>query len=171
MLKSHSAPILFYKPQTSLIGPEAPITIPKAAQPVEKHLPDYEVELTVVIGKPAKDVSEADALDYVLGYVTGNDVRFAFILSVREVIIPFFHRCLSGFTRCLSRSGDFPKGLVCNYHLFAHTYTKCNADNSTPIGPCLVAAKAIPNPQKLALKTIVNGQALQDGTTAYEPSF
>lgn len=30
--------------------------------------------MTVVIGKPAKDVSEADALDYVLGYCTGNDV-------------------------------------------------------------------------------------------------
>ena len=71
----HSAPILFYKPKTSLIGPEAVITVPKAAQPVNKHLPDYEVELTVVIGKPAKDVSEADALHYVLGYCTGNDVR------------------------------------------------------------------------------------------------
>lgn len=50
------------------------ITVPKAAQPVQKHIPDYEVELTVVIGKPCKDVSEADALDYVLGYMTGNDV-------------------------------------------------------------------------------------------------
>lgn len=69
-----SAPILFYKPQTSLIGPEATINVPKAAQPVDKHLPDYEVELTVVIGKPCKDVSEAEALDYVLGYCTGNDV-------------------------------------------------------------------------------------------------
>jgi 2-keto-4-pentenoate hydratase/2-oxohepta-3-ene-1,7-dioic acid hydratase in catechol pathway len=44
-------------------------------QPVQKHQPDYEVELTIVIGKPAKDVSEADALDYVLGYTVGNDVR------------------------------------------------------------------------------------------------
>lgn len=48
--------------------------IPKAAQPVDKHLPDYEVELTIVIGKVCKDVSEAEALDYVLGYMTGNDV-------------------------------------------------------------------------------------------------
>ena len=43
-------------------------------QPVEKHLPDYEVELTIVIGKPAKNVSEAEALDYVLAYTGGNDV-------------------------------------------------------------------------------------------------
>jgi 2-keto-4-pentenoate hydratase/2-oxohepta-3-ene-1,7-dioic acid hydratase in catechol pathway len=69
-----SAPILFYKPATAIIGPNAPITIPGAAQPVSKHIPDYEVELTVVIGKAAKDVPEEDALDYVLGYTAANDV-------------------------------------------------------------------------------------------------
>ena len=66
---------MFYKPTLSLIGPGAPINIPKVVQPVQEHLPDYEVELTVVIGKPAKDVSEQDALDYVLGYTGANDVR------------------------------------------------------------------------------------------------
>ena len=71
---------MFYKPSLSLIGPEAEIVVPAAAQPVSKHLPDYEVELTVVIGKPCKDVSEADALDYVLGYMTGNDVCFNIIM-------------------------------------------------------------------------------------------
>lgn len=57
-----------------MIGPNAPIFIPKVAQPVEEHLSDYEVELTIVIGKTAKNVSEADALDYVLGYTGANDV-------------------------------------------------------------------------------------------------
>jgi len=42
----------------------------------------------------------------------------------------------------------------------------CCSDNTTPIGPCLVAASAIPDPQTLTLKTLVNGQVLQDGTTA-----
>jgi 2-keto-4-pentenoate hydratase/2-oxohepta-3-ene-1,7-dioic acid hydratase in catechol pathway len=69
-----SAPILFYKPTTAIIGPNAPINIPRAAQPVAKHIPDYEVELTIVIGKAAKDVSEEEALDYVLGYTAANDV-------------------------------------------------------------------------------------------------
>jgi len=69
-------PILFYKPAASLIGPNVPILIPKVAQPVKEHQPDYEVELTIVIGKDAKNVSEANALDYVLGYVTGNDISF-----------------------------------------------------------------------------------------------
>ncbi|KAI6011827.1 hypothetical protein EDC04DRAFT_2958243 [Pisolithus marmoratus] len=69
-------PVLFYKAVGSIIGPNAPICIPKVAQPVEDHLPDYEVELTIVIGKAAKNVSEADALDYVLGYTGANDVSF-----------------------------------------------------------------------------------------------
>jgi len=69
-------PILFYKPVTSLIGPLATIVIPKVAQPPKDHLPDYEVELVIVIGKAAKNVSEANALDYVLGYTGANDVSF-----------------------------------------------------------------------------------------------
>jgi 2-keto-4-pentenoate hydratase/2-oxohepta-3-ene-1,7-dioic acid hydratase in catechol pathway len=72
-------PILFYKPVTSLIGPSAPIIIPKVAQPASEHLPDYEVELTIVIGKPAKDVSVKDALDYVLAYTAANDVTSSFL--------------------------------------------------------------------------------------------
>jgi len=130
-LAKPAAPILFYKPKASLIGPNATIAIPKVAQPVEKHLPDYEVELTVVIGKPCKDVSEADALDYVLGYMTGNDMSFR------------YHQM------AVSQWG-FSKGF----------------DDATPIGPCLVAASQIPDPQRLPLKTIVNGKTFQDGSSA-----
>lgn len=50
--------------------------IPQVAQPPKEHLPDYEVELVIVIGKAAKNVSEAEALDYVLGYTGANDVSF-----------------------------------------------------------------------------------------------
>ena len=76
-INHYRCPILFYKPVTSLIGPLAPIVIPKVAQPAKDHLPDYEVELVIVIGKAAKNVSEADALDYVLGYTGANDVRIS----------------------------------------------------------------------------------------------
>ncbi|KAF7302288.1 Ras-GAP domain-containing protein [Mycena indigotica] len=69
-------PVLFVKPVSSLIGPCATVVIPKAAQPANEHLPDYEVELVIVIGKLARDVSEKDALDYVLGYTGANDVSF-----------------------------------------------------------------------------------------------
>ncbi|KAF9025871.1 hypothetical protein BDZ89DRAFT_1092525 [Hymenopellis radicata] len=69
-------PVLFYKPTTSLIGPLAPVTIPRVAQPPKENLSDYEVEFTIVIGKPARDVSEADALDYILAYTGANDISF-----------------------------------------------------------------------------------------------
>ncbi len=75
--------MLFYKPTTSLIGPLAPVTIPRVAQPPKENLSDYEVEFTIVIGKPARDVSEADALDYVLAYTGANDVG---VLSRRKHI-------------------------------------------------------------------------------------
>jgi 2-keto-4-pentenoate hydratase/2-oxohepta-3-ene-1,7-dioic acid hydratase in catechol pathway len=65
-------PVLFYKPVTSLTGPLDPIPVHAQAQ-VGEGL-DYEVELVVVIGRPCSDVSESEALDYVLGYAVGNDV-------------------------------------------------------------------------------------------------
>jgi len=65
-------PILFFKNTASLNDPGAPIRIPKCQ--MAGFEVDYEGELAVVIAKPAKDVSEAEALDYVLGYTASNDV-------------------------------------------------------------------------------------------------
>ncbi|KAI1105523.1 hypothetical protein F4804DRAFT_304170 [Jackrogersella minutella] len=65
-------PVLFFKPVTSLSGPTDPVPVHPIAQ--EELGLDYECELVVIIGKEARDVSEADALDYVLGYAIGNDV-------------------------------------------------------------------------------------------------
>ena len=62
-------PILFMKSTTSLSGPFDPIIIPK-----DSVKSDWEVELAFVIGKKASYVSEADAIDYVAGYVLHNDV-------------------------------------------------------------------------------------------------
>jgi len=62
-------PMLFMKPNTSLIGPNDPIVYPYKSTHV-----DYEAELVAVIGKETRHVSEEDALDYVLGYTCGNDV-------------------------------------------------------------------------------------------------
>jgi 2-keto-4-pentenoate hydratase/2-oxohepta-3-ene-1,7-dioic acid hydratase in catechol pathway len=69
-------PILFMKPHTTLVHPEDPIVYPRKGQQVE-----YEAELTAVIGKPAKNVAEADALDYILGYTCANDVSERVIQS------------------------------------------------------------------------------------------
>ncbi|KAJ8109290.1 hypothetical protein ONZ43_g6176 [Nemania bipapillata] len=61
-----------YKPVTSLAGPTDPIPVHPQAQDAEGL--DYECELVAVIGKTCTDVSESEALDYVLGYAIGNDV-------------------------------------------------------------------------------------------------
>ncbi|CAH0001082.1 unnamed protein product [Clonostachys byssicola] len=65
-------PILFYKPVTALASASDPIPINSMAQ--KDTGIDYECELVIVIGKRCKEVSEAEALDYVLGYAIGNDV-------------------------------------------------------------------------------------------------
>lgn len=62
-------PILFSKSVTSLNGPDDDVIIPKSSTKV-----DWEVELGVVIGKRAKSVNEADAMDHVAGYCLVNDV-------------------------------------------------------------------------------------------------
>ena len=62
-------PLIFLKPSTAVIGPEAAIIYPKMSRRV-----DYEAELAVVIGKTAHRVREDDALKYVLGYTCLNDV-------------------------------------------------------------------------------------------------
>jgi 2-keto-4-pentenoate hydratase/2-oxohepta-3-ene-1,7-dioic acid hydratase in catechol pathway len=64
-----SEPILFMKATSSIAGPCDPIVIPPGASMV-----DWEVELGVVIGAPAKNVVVDDALNYVAGYCVVNDV-------------------------------------------------------------------------------------------------
>ena len=65
-------PVLFMKNPASLIGHQQPIVIPESC----KHPPqvDYEVELVVIIGKTAKNISTSNAMEVVAGYFVGNDV-------------------------------------------------------------------------------------------------
>jgi ureidoglycolate lyase len=62
-------PILFMKANSAISGPNDDVVMPRGSTST-----DWEVELGVVIGKTCKYVSEADALDYVAGYCTINDV-------------------------------------------------------------------------------------------------
>ena len=62
-------PILFMKATSAICGPNDGILIPRGSQKT-----DWEVELGVVIGKPARYVSEADALSHVAGYCVVNDL-------------------------------------------------------------------------------------------------
>ncbi len=122
-------PVLFIKNTASLQNPGDPIELP-VKLPSTKV--DYECELAVVIGKRCKNVSKADALNYVLGYTCGNDV------SARD-----WQR-------------DFGGGQWCQAKAF---------DTFCPLGPVLVLKDEIPNPNTLRIRTILNGQTMQDWNT------
>jgi 2,4-didehydro-3-deoxy-L-rhamnonate hydrolase len=62
-------PLLFGKVSTTVIGPGAPIVIPRGEANV-----DYEAELAVVIGRPGRQLAPEDAMDVVGGYTCFNDV-------------------------------------------------------------------------------------------------
>ncbi|MEM8487165.1 MAG: fumarylacetoacetate hydrolase family protein [Bacteroidota bacterium] len=61
-------PVVFFKATSAIVGPNDDLVIPKGSEAT-----DWEVELGIVIGKRTSYVSEADALDYVAGYVLHND--------------------------------------------------------------------------------------------------
>lgn len=119
-------PIVFMKAITSLTGPSGPVVIPKGSKKL-----DWEVELGVVIGRTAQYVEEADALDFVAGYVLANDI------SEREWQI--------------ERGGQWTKGK--------------SGDTFCPLGPWLVTADEIGDPQALPMFLNVNGERRQTGNT------
>ncbi|MFV2069328.1 MAG: fumarylacetoacetate hydrolase family protein [Pirellulales bacterium] len=122
-------PVLFMKSIGAVQNPGDPILLPTHLRSDEV---DYECELAVVIGRTCKNVSRADALDYVLGYTCANDV------SARD----------------WQRNGG--GGQWCRGKTF---------DTFAPLGPCLVTADEIPNPNQLRIRTLVNDQAMQDWNT------
>jgi 2-keto-4-pentenoate hydratase/2-oxohepta-3-ene-1,7-dioic acid hydratase in catechol pathway len=122
-------PVLFVKNPASVAHPGDPIELPVK---LASNSVDYECELAVVIGKRCKNVSKADALNYVLGYTCGNDV------SARD-----WQRNGGGGQWCQGKSFD----------------TFC------PLGPVLVTRDEIPNPNKLRIRTILNGETMQDWNT------
>ncbi|MDY4798798.1 MAG: fumarylacetoacetate hydrolase family protein [Bullifex sp.] len=68
-LVTPTSPVIFMKPSTAALDPEGEIIRPDMSSRV-----DYEAELAVVIKKECRNVSEAEAKDYILGYTCANDV-------------------------------------------------------------------------------------------------
>lgn len=116
-----------------MAGPSEDIPIPKLAQ----DQCDYEGELTIVIGKDGKNIPVDEALEYVAGYTTGND------LSTRD------------WQRDPSKAGPVPQW----------TFSK-SFDKYAPIGPCIVSPALLGAAEKLSLKSYVNGAGRQNGSTA-----
>ena len=125
----------FIKSSHAVVGPGTAVKIP----PASKKL-DWEVELAAVIGKTAKNVSEADALQYVAGYTVAND------LSARDL----------GWRPPMPATSPFYSDWL------AHK----SFDGSCPLGPWIVPASAIPDPQNLGIRLWVNGSIKQDSNTS-----
>jgi 2,4-diketo-3-deoxy-L-fuconate hydrolase len=136
--RQETFPYFFSKPpSTTLTDPGAPIRIP-AVSP--EHI-DWEVELGVVIGRSCRNVTEKDALRYVVGYTVCNDIS-----DRRFQINP----------RRKPRERDaFYDWLHGKWH-----------DTFLPTGPCIRSAASVPDPQKMRLTLRVNGKTMQDATTA-----
>jgi 2-keto-4-pentenoate hydratase/2-oxohepta-3-ene-1,7-dioic acid hydratase in catechol pathway len=122
-------PVVFVKGINTVQHPGAPIQLPTHLRSDEV---DYECELAVVIGRACKNVSRANALDYVLGYTAANDV------SARDWQIK-----RGGSQWCRGKTFD----------------TFC------PLGPVLVTRDEIPNPNALKIRTVLNGETVQDWNT------
>jgi 2-keto-4-pentenoate hydratase/2-oxohepta-3-ene-1,7-dioic acid hydratase in catechol pathway len=125
-------PTLFFKTGQAVSDTRQPVPIPALGQPQC----DYEGELTIVIGRDAKNVSEADALDYVAGYVSSNDV------SCRD------------WQMEKDKAGMMPQWS------FSKTF-----DKYAPLGPAIVSTKVLGDAKGLSLKTYVNGEVRQDTNT------
>ncbi|HEX7134510.1 MAG TPA: fumarylacetoacetate hydrolase family protein [Iamia sp.] len=121
-----SAPLLFAKLGSSVIGHGAPIVLPARSDQV-----DYEAELGVVIGEPARGVPVRAALDVVAGYTCVNDV------SARDFQFA---------------DGQWLRGK--------------SQDTFCPLGPVIVPADEVPDPQALEVECRVNGELRQRASTA-----
>lgn len=99
---------------------------------------DHEVELAVVIGKPGRHIPPERALEHVFGYTVANDVT-----ARDRQVVP---HPSGGWQYALGPGKNF--------------------DTSAPLGPWIVTADEIPDPQNLALRTYVNDKLRQNNSTA-----
>jgi len=131
-------PQVFWKPPTTINSPGGVIPI----RPNNVFV-DWEIELAVVIGKRAKSVPAAEAMDYVFGYTIINDIserKFNARVENRKVreFDPFFDWLIGKWF-----------------------------DGHAPLGPEIVTKDEISDPHKLDIRLWVNGELMQDSNTSY----
>jgi 2,4-diketo-3-deoxy-L-fuconate hydrolase len=119
--------------------PPSAITGPYDAVILPQHArqPDWELELGVVIGKPCRRVTRGEALNYVAGYTIANDI------TNRDLV----------FRKDAGALG-------------ADWLAAKGAPSYLPTGPYLVPSAFVPNPQNLQITLKLNGQVMQDESTA-----
>jgi len=136
--KTRTSPKLFNKFDTAIAGTGDVFQIPEISAAA-----DWEVELAVLIGREGSSIPVDAALGYVFGYATANDLslraldRIGFERDTENPWVGFF---------------DWLEGKW--------------ADHSAPVGPYLVTADEIGDPQHLAITLELNGEIRQQASTA-----
>jgi 2-keto-4-pentenoate hydratase/2-oxohepta-3-ene-1,7-dioic acid hydratase in catechol pathway len=125
-------PYVFIGLPSSICGPHDDVILPRDG---EQH--DWELELAVIIGRPARNVRREQALDYVAGYTICNDIT----------------------TRDRVFRPDMP-GIGTDW-----LHSK-NAPTFFPTGPFMVPARFIGDPADLRITLRLNGDVMQDASTA-----
>ena len=125
-------PYAFVKLPTAVTAPYGKIILPRGSQQT-----DWELELGVVIGRPARHVSRADALSFVAGYTIANDV------TARDRVYRPDLKAIG--TDWLSSK---------------------NAATFLPLGPWIVPARFVGDPQDLRITLKLNGAIMQDDFTS-----
>jgi 2-keto-4-pentenoate hydratase/2-oxohepta-3-ene-1,7-dioic acid hydratase in catechol pathway len=133
--KRRLVPKLFLKPSSAVIGPDEPLCLPTIS-----HETDWEIELAVVIGTRCRNVPVERALGMVAGYTIVNDV------SARSADW--------GVDREESKWNEFFDWLNGKW-----------PDGFAPLGPYLLTADELPDPQGLELRLTVNGEQKQHSNT------
>ncbi len=133
--KQRIVPKLFLKPSSAIIGPDAPLCLPSISSTT-----DWEVELAVIIGTRCRNVAVEDALANVFGYTIANDVS--------------------------ARTTDW--GVERDPDVWNEFFDWLNGkwpDGFAPLGPYVLTADEVPDPQNLELSLHLNGEQRQRSST------
>ena len=131
--RAEGTPYVFSKPVSVLSGAFDPIIVPSFAKQA-----DWELELALVIGAPARHVKRADAMRYVAGYTIANDI------TNRDWV------WATGDMKALGT--DWLTAKSCPTYL--------------PVGPYIVPSSQVRDPQQLQVQLKLNGQTMQDESTS-----
>ncbi|MEX5748029.1 fumarylacetoacetate hydrolase family protein [Massilia sp. X63] len=126
------SPYVFSKLLSAVTGPYDPVILPALASQ-----PDWELELAIVIGKPARHVRREDAAGYIAGYTIANDITSRDLIWCKE-----------------------PKAMGTDW------VSSKSSPTFLPLGPYLVPAAFVADPQQLQIVLKLNGEVMQDESTS-----
>ncbi|WP_313802186.1 fumarylacetoacetate hydrolase family protein [Sphingobium sp.] len=156
-----AGPMFFLKPSSCLIGHKENIEI---ADDYGFTFP--ELELGVVIGKKARRISEADALDYVFGYMVVNDITSQGLKHGDSIAVDITpqQKASPGYADYFTWRNERGEDDMAVYFTY-HARSK-GADTFGPTGPYITTADEIANPDALVVRGYADGEEFASDTTA-----